>query len=106
MMRGPRGGDGRGGGRPTGRPPGRGRPQRAERRGPKKLSGTTMAEHAYWNRVIESKTRIRATLKTREEIEGLVEYFDSNFIRLTREGAPNLFLYKRDILYVAELGRD
>ncbi|MBI1358504.1 MAG: hypothetical protein GC160_29560 [Acidobacteria bacterium] len=101
---GPRRSDGRGGGPPSGRGPGKGRPPQRARKGPKKLSGTTLAEHAYWNRVIEAKMRIRATLKTRDEVEGTVEYFDSNFIRLTREGEPNLFLYKGDILYVAELG--
>ena len=69
----------------------------------KKLSGVTMAESAYWSELIESRRPVRATLKTRDEVVGLVEYFDSRFIRLVREGEPSLFLYKGDILYVAEV---
>jgi len=62
-----------------------------------------MAETAYWTELIELNGRVRATLKTREEVEGLVEYVDSRFIRLARDNEPTLFLYKGDILYVAEV---
>ena len=37
-----------------------------------------------------------------EEVEGQVEFFDQYFIRLTRNGEPNLFLYKHDIKYLYE----
>jgi hypothetical protein len=36
-------------------------------------------------------------------VEGLVEFYDANFIRITRTGAPNLFLFKHDIKYLYEL---
>ncbi len=75
---------------------------RPVRRGPKKLSGVTMAEADYWAGLIEAQRRVRATLKTRETVEGLVEFADSRFIRLARDGEASLFLYKGDILYVAE----
>lgn len=78
-------------------------PSPKPRKRSKKLSGVTMAESKFWASLIESGGRVRATLKTREEVEGLVEYFDSRFIRLAREGKPTLFLYKGDILYVSEL---
>lgn len=75
----------------------------APRKRAKKLSGVTLAETAFWAELIEAGGRVRATLKTREEVEGQVEYADSRFIRLVREGEPTLFLYKGDILYVSEL---
>ena len=63
----------------------------------------TMAEAAYWSKLIEAGRRVRATLKTRDEVEGVVEYFDARFLRLCRDGEPNLMLYKGDILYVSEV---
>ena len=38
-----------------------------------------------------------------QEVEGIVEFYDQNFIRLTRKGDPNLFLFKHDIKYLYEL---
>ena len=32
----------------------------------------------------------------------MIEFYDSNFIRVTRDDAPNLFLYKHDIKYLYE----
>jgi host factor-I protein len=37
-----------------------------------------------------------------EIVRGWVEYYDRDMIRLTREGAPNLFIFKHDIMYIAE----
>jgi len=37
-----------------------------------------------------------------EEVVGTIEYYDHSFIRLTREGAPNLFIFKHDITYLQE----
>ena len=37
-----------------------------------------------------------------EEVRGVIEYYDQSFIRLTREGEPNLFIFKHDIKYIAE----
>ena len=36
-------------------------------------------------------------------MEGRVEFYDANFIRITREGEPNLFLFKHDIKYLYEI---
>jgi len=33
---------------------------------------------------------------------GLIEFYDQDFIRITRQDAPNLFLYKHDIKYLFE----
>jgi hypothetical protein len=35
-----------------------------------------------------------------------VEYYDRNMIRLTRENGPNLFIYKTEIAYISEGGKE
>jgi host factor-I protein len=37
-----------------------------------------------------------------EEVAGVIEYYDQSFIRITRQGAPNLFIFKHDIKYLQE----
>jgi host factor-I protein len=37
-----------------------------------------------------------------EEVSGVIEYYDQRFIRLTRVGEPNLFIFKHDIKYLIE----
>jgi host factor-I protein len=63
----------------------------------------TFEEAKYLRRLIDDRTPIRARLTSDEEVEGIVEFYDASFIRLTRDGAPNLFLFKEDIKYLYEL---
>jgi host factor-I protein len=63
----------------------------------------TFQEVRYLRQLIENKTAVRARLTNDEEVEGVIEFYDANFIRLTRQGAPNLFLFKHDIKYLYEV---
>lgn len=63
----------------------------------------TLEESRYLRRLIESKTPVRVRLSSNEDVEGTIEYYDATFIRLTRSGAPNLFIYKHDIKYLYEI---
>jgi len=47
------------------------------------------------------------TIKLRdgETVRGWIEYFDDAMLRLTREGHPNLFIYKNQIRTITEAGR-
>ncbi len=63
----------------------------------------TLAEVRYLKQLVEDRTPVRARLTDNSEVEGVIEFYDTGFIRLTREGAPNLFLYKHDIKYLYEL---
>lgn len=47
------------------------------------------------------------TIKLRdgETVRGWIEYFDDGMLRLTREGKPNLFIYKHQIRTITESGR-
>jgi host factor-I protein len=62
----------------------------------------TFEEVAYLRYLIDKQVPVRIRLSNNEEVRGLVEFFDVNFIRVTRSGAPNLFLYKHDIKYLYE----
>jgi host factor-I protein len=63
----------------------------------------TLAEVRYLKELIEKRTPVRVRLTDNQEVDGIVEFYDAGFIRLTREGHPNLFLYKHDIKYLYEL---
>ena len=52
--------------------------------------------------LIEKRTPVRVVTVTNDEYDGVIEYYDTSFLRLTRDGHPNLFLFKRDIKYVIE----
>jgi host factor-I protein len=54
--------------------------------------------------LIEKATPVRVKLAGGEEVTGVIEYYDHSFIRITRQGEPNLFIFKHDINYVVELG--
>jgi len=62
----------------------------------------TFEEVKYLKSLIEQGTRITVKLKSNEEFSGVIEYYDSKFIRLTRVGAPNLFIFKQEIKYLYE----
>lgn len=63
----------------------------------------TFKEVEYLKDLIERRAPVRVRLTDDEEVDGIVEFYDTGFIRLTREGKPNLFLYKHDIKYLYEL---
>ena len=62
----------------------------------------TVEETRYLKRLIENATPIRVKMADGEEVVGIIEYYDRSFIRLTRKGLPNLFIFKHDIKYLQE----
>lgn len=62
----------------------------------------TFEEAKYLKRLIENATPVRVKMEDGEEVVGTIEYYDQSFIRLTRDGAPNLFIFKHDIRYLQE----
>ena len=63
----------------------------------------TFEEIKYLKRLIDNKIAICVKLSDGEEVRGVVEYYDQRFIRITRAGAPNLFIFKHDIKYLYEV---
>jgi host factor-I protein len=64
----------------------------------------THQEAAYLKSLGEKQKPVRVKLLDGEVVRGWIEYYDRRMIRLTRDGAPNLFIYKHDIAYIAEEG--
>ena len=62
----------------------------------------TFEEAKYLKQLIESGTPVRVKMADGEEVVGVIEYYDQSFIRLTRKGEPNLFIFKHDIKYLQE----
>ena len=50
----------------------------------------------------EKQRPVRIKLIGGEVVRGWIEYYDRRMVRLTREGAPNLFIFKHEIAYIAE----
>lgn len=69
-----------------------------------KAPDTTYEEVKYLRRLIDQKIRVSVKLMDNEEVAGFIEFYDAGFLRLTRPGEPNLFLYKHDIKYLYEAG--
>jgi host factor-I protein len=63
----------------------------------------TLEEPKYLRRLIESGKRVGLKLSNNELLLGKIEFYDEHFLRLTRDGEPNLFIYKHDVKYLYEL---
>jgi host factor-I protein len=63
----------------------------------------TFEEIKYLRHLVENGLRVHVKLSNNDELEGTIEFYDEGFIRLTRDGLPNLFVYKHDIKYLYEL---
>lgn len=63
----------------------------------------TFEEVKYLRYLIDNGKPVRIRLSDNSEVSGLVEFYDTNFIRLTRADGPNLFVYKHDIKYLYEI---
>jgi host factor-I protein len=64
----------------------------------------TSEEAAYLKSLGEKQKQVSIKLADGEVVTGWIEYYDRNMVRLTRRGAPNLFIFKHEILYIAEDG--
>ncbi len=62
----------------------------------------TYEEAAYLKALGEKQKLVSIKLQGGEVVRGWIEYYDRNMLRLTREGAPNLFIFKSEIMYIAE----
>jgi host factor-I protein len=67
--------------------------------------GETGQETLYLRFLSEKQVKVNVKLRDGESVTGWIEYFDDTMIRLTREGLPNLFIYKHQIRTISERGR-
>jgi host factor-I protein len=64
--------------------------------------GDTGQEALYLRSLSEKQTPVAIKLRDGETVSGWIEYFDDRMVRLTREGKPNLFIYKQQIRTITE----
>ncbi len=67
-------------------------------------SGETGQEALYLKSLSERQVQVAIKLRDGEVVDGWIEYFDDMMLRLTREGKPNLFIYKGQIRTITEGG--
>ena len=62
----------------------------------------THQEAAYLKMLGDKQRPVRIKLMDGDTVRGWIEYYDRRMVRLTREGEPNLFIFKHEIAYIAE----
>ncbi len=67
--------------------------------------GETGQEALYLRSLSDRQVAVVIKLRDGETVRGWIEYFDDSMVRLTREGRPNLFIYKHQIRSITEAGR-
>jgi len=68
-------------------------------------AGETGQEALYLRSLSDRQVVVTIKLRDGETVRGWIEYFDDAMLRLTREGQPNLFIYKHQIRSISEAGR-
>ncbi len=85
-------------------------PERRERPGGPVKKTTpaeqTNAENFYYQKQMQSKTPMVVVLRDGEELHGVIEWYDKACIKLNRNGAPNLMIYKPAIKYMFKEGEN
>lgn len=67
---------------------------------------STNAENFYYQKQMQSKTSMVVVLRDGEQIHGVIEWYDRHCIKLNRNGAPNLMIYKPSIKYMYKEGEN
>jgi len=60
----------------------------------------TNAENFYYVKQMQAKTPMVIVLGDGETIRGIIEWYDKQCIKVNRQGAPNLLIYKPGIKYL------
>lgn len=60
----------------------------------------TNAEIFYYKKQIDTHTLMVIVLRDNEEIEGTIEWYDREALKVNRKNAPNILLLKHNIKYM------
>lgn len=80
-------------------------PLSSRRRSKTPPPGETGQEALYLRSLSDRQVVVQIKLRDGDTVRGWIEYFDDAMLRLTREGHPNLFIYKHQIRTITEAGR-
>jgi host factor-I protein len=95
-------------------PAGERRAERGERGGERNGGGgrkssppeQTNAENFYYQKQMQSKTPMVIVLRDGEQVHGVIEWYDKSCIKVNRDGAANLMIYKPSIKYMYKEGEN
>jgi len=73
------------------------REEEARRKSP---PSETNAEIYYYKKQIDSRTLMTIVLVDGEEVEGTIEWYDRDALKVNRADAPNILLLKHNIKYM------
>ena len=80
-------------------------PLSSRRRSKTPPPGETGQEALYLRSLSDRQVIVHIKLRDGETVRGWIEYFDDAMLRLTRDGQPNLFIYKHQIRTISEAGK-
>ena len=60
----------------------------------------TNAENFYYLKQMQGKTPMTLVMEDGEELHGVIEWYDKDCLKVNRDGAPNLLVYKANIKYM------
>jgi sRNA-binding regulator protein Hfq len=63
----------------------------------------TFAENYYYLKQMNKKTLVAVVFQDGETIEGNIEWYDKHCLKLNRDNAPNLLVFKSGIKYIYKL---
>jgi host factor-I protein len=80
-------------------------PSQSQLQLPKKIHPPTdtFAENYYYLKQMSKKTPMAVVFNDGQVIEGYIEWYDRNCIKLNRDNAPNLLIFKGGIKYMYKL---
>jgi RNA chaperone Hfq len=64
----------------------------------------THAENYYYQKQIQGKTPVVVVMKDGEEVQGVIEWYDRNCIKVNRGSSSALLIYKPSISYIYKAG--
>lgn len=60
----------------------------------------TNAENYYYVKQMQSKTPMVFVMRDGETLTGVIEWYDRGCLKVNRDGAPNLLIFKSNIKYM------
>ncbi len=60
----------------------------------------TNAETYYYKKQIDARTKMTIVLQDGEQIEGIIEWYDLDALKIDRQNAPKILLPKHNIKYM------
>jgi sRNA-binding regulator protein Hfq len=76
------------------------KPEYSENRKKSPPQSETNAETYYYKKQMDARTKMVIVLQDGEEIEGVIDWYDIEALKINREDAPKILLLKHNIKYM------